>query len=44
MPGDPVMLGTLDLPAGRHVLRFEAVGHHPQSKGYLMGIDHVIVK
>ena len=34
----------LDLSAGRHVLRFQAVGHNPESKGYLMGIDHVIVK
>ena len=44
VPGDPVTLGKHDLSAGRHVLRFEAVGHHPESKGYLMGIDHVIVK
>ena len=38
------MLGKLDLAAGRHVLRFQAVGHNPESKGYLMGIDHVMVK
>ncbi|MGO8746781.1 MAG: hypothetical protein ACLQNE_12395 [Thermoguttaceae bacterium] len=44
VPADPLTLGKLDLPAGRHVLRFQAVGHDPQSKGYLMGIDHVIVK
>lgn len=44
VPGDPVTLGKLDLSAGRHLLRFEAIGHHPESKGYLMGIDHVIVK
>jgi len=43
-PGDPLTLGKLDLAAGRHVLRFQAVGHNPESKGYLMGIDHVIVK
>ena len=43
-PADPISLGTLDLAAGRHVLRFQAVGHNPQSKGYLMGIDHVIVR
>jgi len=41
---DPVTLGKVDLREGRHVLRFQAVGHNPQSKGYLMGIDHVIVK
>jgi hypothetical protein len=34
----------MDLTAGRHVLRLQAVGHHLESKGYLMGIDHVIVK
>lgn len=44
LPGEPVTLGTADLSAGRHVLRFQAVGHHPESKGYLMGIDHLIVK
>jgi hypothetical protein len=43
-PDNPLTLGKLDLTAGRHVLRFQAVGHHPESKGYLMGIDHVIVK
>jgi hypothetical protein len=42
--GEPVTLGKLELSAGRHVLRFQAVGHNPESKGYLMGIDHVIVK
>jgi hypothetical protein len=42
-PADPLTLGKVDLPAGRHILRFQAVGHNPQSKGYLMGIDHVIV-
>lgn len=41
---DPLTLGKLNLTAGRHVLRFQAVGHNPESKGYLMGIDHVIVK
>jgi hypothetical protein len=44
IPGEPLTLGKLDLTAGRHVLRFEAVGHNSESKGYLMGIDHVIVK
>ena len=44
VPGEPLDLGKLDLTAGRHVLRFQAVGHNPESKGYLMGIDHVIVK
>ena len=44
VPADPITLGKLDLSAGRHVLRFKAVGKHADSKGYLMGIDHVIVK
>jgi vacuolar-type H+-ATPase subunit C/Vma6 len=42
--GETLTLGKLDLSQGRHVLRFQAVGHNAQSKGYLMGIDHVIVK
>jgi hypothetical protein len=40
---DPLTLGKADLTAGRHVVRLQAVGHNPQSKGYLMGIDHLIV-
>jgi hypothetical protein len=43
-PGDPLSLGKLDLSAGRHILRFQAVGQNPDSKGYLMGIDHVMVR
>ena len=43
-PADALTLGKLDLSAGRHLLRFQAVGHNPESKGYLMGIDHVIVR
>jgi hypothetical protein len=44
IPAAPLTLGKRDLTAGRHVLRFQAVGHNLESKGYLMGIDHVIVK
>ncbi|MHB8970107.1 MAG: glycoside hydrolase family 172 protein [Pirellulaceae bacterium] len=44
VPAEPMTLGKLDLTAGRHVLRFQAVGNNPLSKGYLMGIDHVIVR
>jgi hypothetical protein len=40
----PLTLGTRDLTKGRHVLRFQAVGNNPDSQGYLMGVDHVIVK
>lgn len=43
-PAEPITLDKLDLTAGRHVLRFQAVDHNPESKGYLMGIDHVIVR
>jgi hypothetical protein len=43
-PGTPLTLGKFDLGVGRHILRFQATGHNPESKGYLMGIDHVIVK
>jgi hypothetical protein len=44
VPAEPLTLGKLDLTAGRHILRFQAVGHNPGSKGYLMGIDHVTVR
>jgi hypothetical protein len=44
VPGDPVALGKQDLTAGRHILRFQAVGHNPKSQGFLMGIDHIVVK
>ena len=44
VPDEPTVLGQRDLTAGRHVLRFQAVGHNTASQGYLMGIDHVIVK
>lgn len=43
-PADPLSLGRLDLTAGRHILRIQAVGHNPESKGYLIGIDHIILK
>jgi hypothetical protein len=41
---EPLALGQRDLSAGRHLLRFQAIGHNPESQGYLMGIDHVVVK
>jgi hypothetical protein len=44
VPADPVTLGKLQLNSGRHIIRFQAVGHNPESKGYLMGIDHLIVR
>jgi len=44
VPGDPTTLGHPHLAAGRHILRFKAVGHNAHSKGYLVGIDHIIIK
>ncbi len=44
VPAEPLSLGKFEFSQGRHVLRFQAVGHNPDSKGYLMGIDHVIVR
>ena len=43
-PGEPLTLGKIELSAGRHILRFQAVGHNPESKGFLTGIDHIIVR
>jgi len=45
VPGETTVLASKqELAAGRHILRFQAVGHNPESKGYLMGIDHVVVE
>lgn len=44
VPRAPLTLGKPALNAGRHILRFQVVGHNRESKGYLMGIDHVIVR
>jgi len=44
VPGQRLSLGRSELIPGRHVLRFEAVGHNAESKGYLMGIDDITVK
>lgn len=41
---EPLTLGAVDLPAGHHTLRFEAIDKNPESKGYLMGIDYIVVK
>ncbi len=42
--GEIVPLGRANLPAGRHILRLKAVDKNENSRGYLMGIDDVIVK
>jgi len=40
----PVDLGRVHLTAGEHILRFQAADKNAASKGYLMGIDYVLVK
>lgn len=44
VPMEPLTLGRVELAKGRHILRFQAVDHNPKSQGYLMGIDHVIIR
>ncbi len=44
IPGVDKTLAHMHLTQGRHVLRFQAVGHNTASKGYLVGLDHIIVK
>jgi hypothetical protein len=41
---DIVELGRVNLSAGRHILKLKAVDKNENSRGYLMGIDDVIVK
>jgi hypothetical protein len=36
-------LGWREFPAGDHVLRLECAGKNPESKGYLLGIDKLIL-
>jgi hypothetical protein len=40
-PSDALELGTFDLAAGRHTLRFTVVGKNPVSAGFLFGLDTV---
>ncbi|NLH98535.1 MAG: DUF2961 domain-containing protein [Chthonomonadales bacterium] len=42
--GDTVALGQVNLAAGRHILRLKAVDKNENSRGYLMGVDDLIVK
>lgn len=42
--GDVVSLGRANLPAGRHVLKLKAVDKSGESRGYLMGVDDLIVR
>lgn len=43
-PAEPLTLGQMRLDMGKHILRFQAVDKNAESKGYLMGIDHVVVR
>jgi WD40 repeat protein len=43
VPSGKVPFGRLPLAAGRHRLRFRAVGKHPQSTGYYLGIDCLVL-
>ena len=40
-PAGSLELGTVDLPAGRHVLRFESVGKPAGSTGFSFGLDAI---
>jgi hypothetical protein len=41
---EPIPLGRVNLTAGRHILRLTAVDKNGESRGYLMGVDDLIVK
>jgi hypothetical protein len=43
-PAPLVNVGTVELSAGSHVLRFTPVGKNPGSSGYHVGIDYVVFK
>jgi hypothetical protein len=42
--GEVVALGRTNLPAGRHILKLKAVDKNGASRGYLMGVDDLIVR
>jgi hypothetical protein len=41
LPSDPLELGTHELAAGSHQLRFLVIGRNPASTGYRFGIDAI---
>jgi WD40 repeat protein len=43
VPSGKVPFGNLPLAAGRHRLRFRAVDKHPQSTGYYLGVDCLVL-
>lgn len=36
-------IGFIDLAAGEHALKFECLGKNPDSKGYFLGVDTLVV-
>jgi hypothetical protein len=44
VPSGPISLGTVQLPAGESRLRLEVVGKNPGSKGFMAGLDAVLLK
>ncbi len=41
---EPLNFGVKHLAAGQHLFRFTAIDKNPESRGYLMGIDYILVK
>lgn len=41
LPGDPVDLGTVDLPEGKQTLTLDVVGKNEASRGFVCGIDYI---
>jgi len=41
---EPLNFGVKHLAAGQHLFRFTAMDKNPESRGYLMGIDYILVK
>jgi len=37
-------LGMIEIPTGRHVLRFEDIGKNPASRGNLLGVDAILIE
>jgi len=42
--GEVTALGRANLPAGRHILKLKAVDKNGASRGYLIGVDDVVVR
>ena len=41
---DRIELGIVELAAGKHELTFEVTGKNPESKGYLVGVDAILLR